>query len=126
MTEPTSNPPRLRALRLVKSREKLLQAGATRFGFDRATLDAAMTRLTARVGEADATSFLLRRRAPRWRTPPSGNLVGAPVLDADDVEIAIVALLAATANQWQFSSTPDGQMFLGMKRATTGKRSDST
>jgi hypothetical protein len=61
MTEPTNNPPRLRALRLVKSREKLLQTGATRFGFDRATLDAAMTRLTERVGEADATSFLLRR-----------------------------------------------------------------
>jgi len=115
MAEPTSNP-RLRALRLVKSREKLLQTGPTWFGFDRATLDAAMTRLTARVGEADATNFFLRRRTPRWRIPPSGNLVGAPVVDADDVEIAIVALLAATANQWQFSSTPDGQMFTGMKR----------
>ena len=112
MTEPTSNPQRLRAWTLVKSREELLRrTGATRFGFDRATLDAAMERLKARVGEEDATSFLLRRRAPRWRTPPSGNLVGAPVLDADHVEIAIVALLAATANQWQFSSTPDGQMF---------------
>ena len=117
MTEPTSNPPRLRARTLVKSREELLlRTGATRFGFDRDTLDAAVTRLMARVGEADATSFLLRPRAPRWRTAPSGNLVGAPVLAADDVEIAIVALLAATANQWQFSSTPDGQMFLGMKQ----------
>ena len=100
---------------LVKAREKLLRTRAPRFGFDRATLDAALTRLMARVGEEDATIFVLRRRAPRWRTPPSGNLVGAPVLDADDVEIAIVALLAATANQWQFSSTPEGRMFLGTK-----------
>jgi hypothetical protein len=115
MTKATSNPPRLRA-RIVKWREQLLRTGeAARSGLDPATLDAAVTRVMARVGEADAPSFL-GRRVPRWRTRPSGNLEGAPVLDADNVEIAIVALLAATANQWQFSSTPDGHMFAGERQ----------
>jgi hypothetical protein len=105
-----------RRLNLVKSRDELLRTGATTwFSFNRATLDAAMERLKARAGEADVTRFVLRRRAPRWRTPPSGNLVGAPVLEADDIEIAIVALLAATRSHWQFSSTPDGRMFIGTR-----------
>lgn len=83
--------------------------------FPRATVDEAFALLRMRLDEAEATHFLLRKRVPRWRTAPSRQLVGAPVVETSLVELAVVSILSATEKPWQFSSTPDGRMFTGPK-----------
>ncbi len=76
----------------------------------------AFARLRERAAGGDWQGDRLRRRAARWRTPPSRSLVGAPVISADSVEIAIVAILSATYGNWQFSSTPAGDVFTHQRR----------
>ena len=97
----------VRLFKHLQSREQSLRA----LGLDEATFTAAMKELRARVTDGVPDEHALRRRVERWRRPPGPSLVGAPVLDADEIERAIVKILADTAGQGQFSSTPRGSMF---------------
>lgn len=71
----------------------------------------AFGRLRDRVATGQLEELRLRRRAPRYRRDPWAAASGAPHIDADDVEIAITAILSLTAPKWTFSSTPQGSMF---------------
>lgn len=102
---------RERARALVEARAA--RAQGLRLPFPDDVVASALEVLHERVGDAEATEHLFKRRRPRWRVAPSGQLAGAPVVDVDDVELAVVAILAATLDHWQFSSTPDGRMFAG-------------
>jgi hypothetical protein len=102
-----------RAWQLVLDRDERARTQQLRLPFTADVVQEALSRLKQRVGEANATWHHLKQRAPRWRAAPAGNLVGAPIVEADDPELAVVGLLAATSEHWQFSSTPDGRMFIG-------------
>jgi hypothetical protein len=104
---------RVRAIGLIAERKLFVSQDAQHFPFTATVLEEALDRLGRRANEAVATSHLLKPRSPRWRSAPARNLVGAPVIDSDEVELAVVAILAATGDNWQFSSTPDGRMFVG-------------
>lgn len=111
----TALPSRLRATELLEARRARFLQDAGSIPFDQATVDDAFEVLRTRIGEAEATRHLLKRRAPRWRVAPSRQLKGAPIVDTSEIELAIVAILSATTNPWQFSSTPDGRMFTGTR-----------
>jgi hypothetical protein len=85
-------------------------------GFSPQVRQEALRTLYQRVDESSGTNLVLRRRAPRWRKPPSPSIVGAPVLAASEVELAVAALLSETQPEWQFSSTPEGRMFSGSRK----------
>ena len=74
-------------------------------GFTAATLAEAIRRLRER--NADFIRLAQRRpRGARWHAAPSPRDRYAPVIEADDAELAVVAILSATrAQQWQFSKS---------------------
>lgn len=100
----------VRAMQIVESRFTGA-AGTAMYGIEPEVLAQAHARLRERASGSLSQEDRLRRRVPRWRTPPSAALKGAPVIAADDVEVAIVAILSATSGNWQFSSTPHGDVF---------------
>ena len=110
-----SDEARFRPWQLVYARSEAARLKPGDFNFPSSVLIEACSRLRSRVGAAAVADTVLKQRRPLWRTPPSGSFAGAPIIDCDDVEIAVVAVLASTTPKWQFSSQPDGQIFRGFK-----------
>lgn len=78
--------------------------------FPAETVRSAIELLQARGWEQIRSGRALRRE-PIWTRPPSPSLAGAPVLRADDAELAVLALLSAKSGKWMFVSNPEGRMF---------------
>jgi hypothetical protein len=98
-------------LALLRTRAEICTPAVAEFGD--AVVQAALHRILQRAAQADITRMMLEQRLPRWRREPEVGVGRAPIIEADEVEQAIVALLAATAPRWSFSSTPNGRIFVG-------------
>jgi hypothetical protein len=55
-----------------------------------------------------------RYRRRRYRMPPR-DLGGAVEIECDDVELLVIRLLARTGPHGQFSVTPEGDVFTGVR-----------
>ncbi len=113
-----------RALRTVAARSDDDHARRVASLFGAPLASRALVLLEGRACEGIQDGPVLSPLRLKWRTPPSTSLVGAPVVDAPEDELAVVCLLALTHPQWQFSSTPQGWVFPTARNGWTRNESE--
>jgi hypothetical protein len=95
------------------SEDRLPRLEASR-GFSRDLLEQALTRLDERLKSGPWNWDAYRKIRRRYRATPR-NDGGAPVIDCEGAELALVRILADTYPYNQFSVTPTGDVFVGQQ-----------
>ncbi|HCX86324.1 MAG TPA: hypothetical protein DHV14_14565 [Micrococcales bacterium] len=117
------------SVRTSREVERMINVGRTAppvvSGFPASVVSEAVRRLTER--NADLSRLAHRPPRPaRWRQAPSAKLSWAPVIAADEAEVAIVAILSATRGQWLFSLSSKSRMYTHSRHGWAKNEEDRT